>query len=145
MARQEQLADVLLPFTQRVGDSVESGTPIKLESHSYNTPSFEFLLLFFCTFVLRLCVTGESGTLVESGLKKWAGGGPPPIPLRTERMHCTAPLPAAARDGCPYPLAVRSVGQLSLSSRNLSEGKRGFVQSTGTISIGAAHSLTHNL
>ena len=90
---------------------------------TYFITCLEFLSLVFCIYFLRVCVTGESGTLVESGLKKWARGGgpPPPIPslhppilLRTERMHCTAPLAAAPRVGCPYPLAVRSVGQLSI-------------------------------
>ena len=68
--------------------------------------------------------------MVESGWKKWAGGEDLPllllrggnIPLRTERMHCTAALPAATRDGCPYPLGVRSAGQVSIVSLTLFEG-----------------------
>ena len=128
MVWQEQLADVLLPFTQRAGHSVESGLrdlPLKWNPSHLTIPVLNFYYFFLHIFFTIMC-HWRVGTLVESGLKKWAGGGglPPPIPLRTERMHCTAPLAAAARDGCPYPLAVWSVGQLSLVFSKFVRGQK---------------------
>ena len=104
----------------------ESGTP------PYYNLGLGFLLLLFCTYFVCVFVTGESGTLVESGLKKWAGGGGLPPPFPSSPSACIARRrsqlllgmdvlilwPSGASDNC------------HLSSQNLWEGKRGLVEST---------------